>query len=376
MIHTVYIGLGSNEGDSFEIIEQAIREIHEEIGSVVAVSSIYITAAIGFSGSDFLNAVIKVNTFFSAREVLEKLLHLELEYGRVRRADGEYASRTLDLDILLFDDLIQDESDLTIPHPRMHERLFVLQPLSDVYDSLQLPGISETLNQLLQKNSEQKIHKTAKRIHVPLQKLLIENLRYLVVEGNIGAGKSSLSARLAADYNGKQVLERFADNPFLPKFYEDSQRYAFPLEMSFLADRYRQLMEDLLQVDLFSDFIVADYYILKSVIFANVNLNEDEFRLYKSLFDIMYKEIPKPDLYVYLYRSTESLLENIRKRGREYEQNIEASYLEKINAGYVSFLKSESQMRVLVIDVSDMDFVGNQSDYLQIVNQITAAIEN
>jgi deoxyadenosine/deoxycytidine kinase len=135
-------------------------------------------------------------------------------------------------------------------------------------------------------------------------------------------------------------------------------------------------MEDLLQVDLFSDFIVADYYILKSVIFANVNLNEDEFRLYKSLFDIMYKEIPKPDLYVYLYRSTESLLENIRKRGREYEQNIEASYLEKINAGYVSFLKSESQMRVLVIDVSDMDFVGNQSDYLQIVNQITAAIEN
>ncbi len=376
MIHTVYIGLGSNEGDSFEIIEQAIREIHEEIGSVVAVSSIYITTAIGFSGSDFLNAVIKVNTFFNVREVLEKLLQLELEYGRVRSTEMRYASRTLDLDILLFDDLMQDESDLTIPHPRMHERLFVLQPLSDVYDSLQLPGISETLNQLLHKNSEQKIHKTAKRIHVPLHKLLKENLRYLVVEGNIGAGKSSLSARLAADYNGKQVLERFADNPFLPKFYEDPQRYAFPLEMSFLADRYRQLMEDLLQVDLFSDFIVADYYILKSVIFANVNLNEDEFRLYKSLFDIMYKEIPKPDLYVYLYRSTESLLENIRKRGREYEQNIEASYLEKINAGYVSFLKSESQMRVLVIDVSDMDFVGNQSDYLQIVSQITAAIEN
>ncbi len=342
----------------------------------MAVSSIYITAAIGFSGSDFLNAVIKVNTFFNAGEVLEKLLQLELEYGRVRRTDGEYASRTLDLDILLFDDLIQDESDLTIPHPRMHERLFVLQPLSEVYDSLQLPGISETLNQLLLKNSEQKIHKTAKRIHLPLHKLPLENLRYLVVEGNIGAGKSSLSARLAADYNGKQVLERFADNPFLPKFYEDSQRYAFPLEMSFLADRYRQLMEDLLQVDLFSDFIVADYYILKSVIFANVNLNEDEFRLYKSLFDIMYKEIPKPDLYVYLYRSTESLLENIRKRGREYEQNIEASYLEKINAGYVSFLKSESQMRVLVIDVSDMDFVGNQSDYLKLVNQISAAIES
>ena len=133
-------------------------------------------------------------------------------------------------------------------------------------------------------------------------------------------------------------------------------------------------MEDLLQVDLFSDFIVADYYILKSVIFANVNLNEDEFRLYKTLFDIMYKEIPKPDLYVYLYRSTESLLQNIKKRGREYEQNIEASYLEKINAGYVAFLKSESQMRVLVIDVSELDFVENQRDYLQIVDQIADAI--
>ncbi|MFY7666229.1 2-amino-4-hydroxy-6-hydroxymethyldihydropteridine diphosphokinase [Flavobacterium sp.] len=374
MIHTAYIGIGSNEGDSFEIIEQAVREIHEQIGSVVGISPIYMSAAVGFSGPEFLNAVIKVHTFYEPLQILRCLLSLEAEYGRVRDASGGYRSRTLDLDVLLFNDQHINVPELIVPHPRMHERLFVLLPLSDVYDAQQIPGINESINQLISKCREQQIHKTAKQIHLPVQKLVKEHLRYLVVEGNIGAGKSSLSARLAADYNGKQVLERFADNPFLPKFYDDPQRYAFPLEMSFLADRYRQLMEDLLQVDLFSDFIVADYYILKSVIFANVNLNEDEFRLYKTLFDIMYKEIPKPDLYVYLYRSTESLLQNIKKRGREYEQNIEASYLEKINAGYVAFLKSESQMRVLVIDVSELDFVENQRDYLQIVDQIADAI--
>ena len=140
--------------------------------------------------------------------------------------------------------------------------------------------------------------------------------------------------------------------------------------MSFLADRYQQLSDDLAQFDLFKDFIVADYHIFKSLIFAKITLQEDEYRLYRNLFDIIYKEMPKPDLYVYLYQNTKRLLQNIKKRGRTYEQNIEASYLEKINNGYLEYIKSQTDLNVLIIDVSDRDFVKKHEDYIFILNEI------
>jgi deoxyadenosine/deoxycytidine kinase len=165
-------------------------------------------------------------------------------------------------------------------------------------------------------------------------------------------------------------LERFADNPFLPKFYEEPKRYAFTLEMSFLADRYQQISDDLSQLDLFKDFIVSDYDIYKSLIFSKITLPEDEFKLYRRLFYMMYKDIAKPDLYVYLYQNTERLKENIKKRGRDYEQNIDGDYLEKINTGYLEFLKNQTELNVKIIDVSNRDFVDNREDYLWILDEI------
>ena len=141
-----------------------------------------------------------------------------------------------------------------------------------------------------------------------------------------------------------------------------------------MADRYKQLSDDLAQFDLFKDFIIADYHIFKSIIFAKVTLQEDEFRLYKTMFDIIYKEMPKPDLYIYLYQNTERLLENIKKRGRSYEQEIPGDYLEKINHGYLDYIKSKTDWNVLIIDVSDKDFVKKQDDYLQILEQIKGKI--
>jgi deoxyadenosine/deoxycytidine kinase len=184
-----------------------------------------------------------------------------------------------------------------------------------------------------------------------------------------------LATKISEDFNAKLVLERFADNPFLPKFYKDQNRYAFPLEMSFLADRYQQLADDLSQFDLFADFVVADYHIFKSLIFAKVTLQEDEFRLYKTLFDIIYKEMPKPDLYVYLYQNTERLLKNIKKRGRSYEQEIPAEYLDKINQGYLDYIKTQTDLNVLVIDVSDFDFVKRQEDYITILQAIQEKLD-
>jgi deoxyadenosine/deoxycytidine kinase len=207
-----------------------------------------------------------------------------------------------------------------------------------------------------------------------LSSIALNQFNYIAIEGNIGAGKTTLATMMAEDFNAKTVYERFADNPFLPKFYKDQNRYAFPLEMSFLADRYQQIADDLSQLDLFKDFVVADYHIFKSLIFAKVTLAEDEFRLYNTLFSIIYREMPKPDLYIYLYQNTERLLQNIRKRGRSYEQEIPAAYLEKINNGYLDFIKTQQNLNVLVLDVSDLDFVKNQSDYIYILNEIEKKI--
>ena len=212
-------------------------------------------------------------------------------------------------------------------------------------------------------------------LDLPIEKYNLQQYNYIAIEGNIGAGKTTLAEKIAQDFNAKTVFERFADNPFLPKFYKDQNRYAFPLEMSFLADRYQQLSDDLAQFDLFKDFIVADYHIFKSLIFAKVTLQEDEFRLYKTLFDIIYKEMPKPDLYVYLYQNTDRLLQNIKRRGRSYEQEIPAEYLDKINKGYLDYINSQTNLNVLVIDVSDRDFVKNQSDYVYILDEIRNKME-
>jgi deoxyadenosine/deoxycytidine kinase len=208
------------------------------------------------------------------------------------------------------------------------------------------------------------------KLATPLSEIRLDNFNYIAIEGNIGAGKTTLTNKLAEDFNAKTVLERFADNPFLPKFYQDQNRYAFPLEMSFLADRYQQISDDLAQFDLFKDFIVADYHIFKSLIFAKVTLAEDEYRLYRNLFDIIYKEMPKPDLYIYLYQSTEKLLENIKQRGRSYEQEIPAEYLIKINSGYLDYIKSQKDLNVLIIDVTNRDFLDNQEDYAYILEEI------
>lgn len=155
-------------------------------------------------------------------------------------------------------------------------------------------------------------------------------MQFLVIEGNIGAGKTTLSRKFAEEFNAKFILEQFADNPFLPKFYKDQERYSFPLELSFLADRYRQIKKEVLTLDLFHTFLVADYFFAKSSIFAQNTLKADEYHLFKQIFDIISESMPEPDLYVYLHANTDKLLKNIKNRGRNFEQNIEASYLKKI----------------------------------------------
>lgn len=196
------------------------------------------------------------------------------------------------------------------------------------------------------------------------------SLSYLVIEGNIGAGKTTLAKMIAEKYQAKLVLEQFADNPFLPKFYENQQQYSFPLEMSFLAERYNQLNRELSHFDLFSQFTISDYFFMKSLIFAQNTLQPDEYNLYRQFFAIIYDRMPKPDLYVYLHKDPDLLLDNIAQRGRTYETYITKEYLEKIAQGYFSYFRQQNDFPILIIDANRLDFVGRPEDFDKIVDAI------
>ena len=182
---------------------------------------------------------------------------------------------------------------------------------------------------------------------------------FITIEGNIGVGKTTLANILAQKMNARLVLEEFAENPFLPKFYEKPDQYAFPLELFFMAERYKQLKDLLHTNDLFQSITISDYLFTKCLLFAKVNLQSEEFRLYQKLFDIIHQQLVHPDILVYLHAPVKKLQENIRKRKREYEQSIPDDYLFSIQETYTSYIKQHN-LKTLFIDASNADFIHNE----------------
>ncbi|MBT8271291.1 MAG: 2-amino-4-hydroxy-6-hydroxymethyldihydropteridine diphosphokinase, partial [Bacteroidia bacterium] len=273
---TAAIALGSNQGDRFKNLQVAIDEIHLKAGTVQKISRVYRTPAEGFEGPEFLNACILLKTYLSPHGLLKALLRIEQKMGRERKNLEQPESRPIDLDLLIFEDAVKKTKRLTVPHPSMSERMFVLKPLDDIAPELLHPKLNKTVAELLM---ELECNTELEPINIwlknPSKVFNFKDYNYIAVEGNIGAGKTSLATMISREFNAKLILERFADNPFLPKFYKDPQRYAFTLEMSFLADRYQQISDDLSQLDLFRDFIVSDYDVYKSLIFSKITLPED-----------------------------------------------------------------------------------------------------
>lgn len=351
-------------------LQKAVFYLGAKVGKVVATSSVYKSPSWGFEGEEFLNACIALETLKSPEEVLKSILDIESQMGRLRGEESGYVSRSIDIDIIYYGKEVVQKEHLKIPHPQLHKRRFVLRPLADIAPQFYHPILNKDSRNLLQECKDTSV---LEKTDYPLFKTrgeLFSTLHLLAIEGNIGVGKTTLAQKISEDHNAKLVLERFADNPFLPKFYADQTRYAFPLEMSFLADRYQQFTDDTSQFDLFKKFMVSDYDIFKSLIFAKVTLQEDEYKLYRKLFTFMYKEVKKPDVYVYLYQDTKRLLDNIRKRGRDYEQDIAPEYLERINKGYLDFVRTMPEDNRLIIDVSELDFVDRKSDYYHILDLI------
>ena len=189
---------------------------------------------------------------------------------------------------------------------------------------------------------------------------------FIAIEGNIGAGKTTFCELLAAEMNCRLILEQFTDNPFLPLFYEQPDRYAFPVELFFMSERHKQLQEALTNPDIFTPLSIADYFFIKTLLFAKNNLNTAEFRLFQRLFDVLNSTYPKPELLVYLHRSVDDLMVNIKKRGRTFETDISAEYLTEIQNGYFEYFRTETALPILIVEVEGIDFVADKVHFDQL----------
>lgn len=195
------------------------------------------------------------------------------------------------------------------------------------------------------------------------------NYHFITIEGNIGAGKTTLAHLLSRHFNARLILEEFADNPFLPKFYENPTQYAFPLELFFMAERFKQQKDFLQQKDLFQSLTVSDYLFTKCLLFAKLNLPDDEFRLYQRLFEIIHQQMVQPDLLIYLHAPVSRLKDNIKKRNRPYEQNIQDEYLFNIQQTYTHYIRQHN-LKTLFIDASNADFLGNEKHLKAVVDAL------
>src|SRR5258705_1952960 len=201
------------------------------------------------------------------------------------------------------------------------------------------------------------------------------NYHFITIEGNIGAGKTTLAHLLSKHYNARLILEEFADNPFLPKFYENPGQYAFPLELFFMAERFKQQKEFLQQKDLFQSLTISDYLFTKCLLFAKVTLPEDEFRLYQRLFEIINQQLVQPDILIYLHAPVSRLQANIKKRNRSYEQNIPDNYLFNIQETYTNYIKQHN-VKTLFVDASNADFLHNEAHLRVLTEALSKEYEN
>ena len=366
----VYISIGSNLGDRIQMLQKGIDDAAAAIGAIERISAVVETPALGFAGNSFLNACFSVQTTLAPKAVMDALISIEKKHGRVRSSNG-YADRTLDLDLLFYDDEVINSNDLIVPHPAFHKRNFVLGPLVEIAPNKVSPTHQKTVQELLHACSDNtKLSPIQEKLLHPIYALLKQHA-FICIEGIIGCGKTSFTRALATALNYKTLEERFAENPFLPKFYRQPKRFAFPLELSFLADRFKQINEDAEQLDMFQAGVVADYHISKSLVFANNTLQEDEFPLFQQLYDLMYRSANQPSLCIFLRQTPSRAQANIKKRGRSYEQNISLEYLSDLAQGYQNHLPFLAHhMKLVVVDVSDLDFVLYPEDMKKLLTRI------
>lgn len=343
---TYFLGIGSNQGDRLLLLQQAVFAIDEQLGRVILVSSVYETPALGFEGSHFLNACLAIETTHSPEELLRGCLELELQSGRDRSKTNGYSDRPLDIDLLSGPET-RSTPTLSLPHPRMQHRRFVIEPLAQIAPDLLLHNEPISTHRLrLEKDRSQPI-KRLKASLFPNRKSLWQQSETIVLEGCIGVGKSTLCAAISNRYELEARYEKFDENPYLEQFYDNPKAYALPVELHFLLDRF-----DALKSSKQTKGVISDYHLSKSLLFAENNLNPTDFDLFNRYYSWGDRLLKAPGLYVLLENKLEVILENIKKRGRTYEQNIDPTYLSAIIKRYRDFIKKQRRWNTLVLDLS------------------------
>ena len=368
-MNKVYISLGSNKDDRLGNIQSAVVRIQKDIGVLIDLSSLYKTPSWGFDGPDFLNACIEIETELRPLEVLNNLLKIEQQLGRVRSPEEVYKSRNIDLDLLFYENQIIEVEGLNLPHPRLEMRNFILFPMCELAPDFLHPQLGKSMVDLSKicpdSSSPQKI---------PLKKwspdLFIKD-QILVFEGNIGVGKTSLAKKIAKDYGVPALLENFTQNPYLEKFYDQPERFALPLENYFLADRYRQF-SGFFNGEIPKKIGVTDHSLFKSLVFAKINLSLSDYKDFKKNYDKCVGEDFVFQKVIFLHQPLEKIKQQIKSRGRSYEQNIASDYLKKIEVGYQNFIQLGLPFRYQKIDLTELDFVNDERAYQIILQRIKA----
>ena len=365
MEYHCYIALGSNLGNRLAYLIQGMAHIQNRVGKILRISNPYETAAVGFDGPSFINACLQLETELDPEGVLKELQTIERVMGRTPSMDSGYQSRTLDLDLLFYGRVQMQNETLVLPHPRIQFRRFVLDPLAAIAPDWEHPILGENIQSLQKQCLDQNpITPMAFQAWLPSLKDLGN---YIAIAGNIGSGKTSLTQKIASDFQIKPVFEKFEENPHLAAFYEDPESFALATETFFLEGRIKQLKQ-------YKDAqFVSDFWLDKSLIFAQNTLEGEIFKQFEKTFQGNTKAIRQPDLLIYLDRPVDSLLSHIAKRGRPYEQGIKSDYLASIAAAYKEKLHQPHPFPVHLIDATDLDYVARPLDYILLLRQLTHA---
>ena len=363
----IFISLGSNQGDRLVYLIKALCLLEAHKIKVIGLSRVYETPPWGFESTPFYNACAQLHTDVSPQELMQILLKVEKYLGRTRTKNTGYAARSIDLDLLCFEEVILNSDILTLPHPRLVLRNFVLQPLEEISKEWIHPALNKTVSELRQQSSDTAVCKP-----FPFSfwsPPIFKTYPYIPIEGNIGIGKSTLAQQIKEQYSVELYSERFTNNPYLPLFYKDPQKYALEVETFFLNDRVEQMVQFWKEE---KASVVSDYFIYKSLVFAAQNLTSLDFKSYEKQFSSLVTKLNAPSLLVYLQADISHLMRQIKKRGRPFEQEIKEDYLRKIDQGYENLMQTNFSFPVVKIEVDELNFEADATAFQCILRKIYA----
>ena len=362
------ISLGSNLGDRLNHLLKALILLEDRGINILQLSSLYETPSWGFDSTPFFNACAQIETRLTPDELVVLFLDIEKTMGRFRKENSGYRAREIDLDLLFYEQQHIDLPHLTVPHPRLHLRNFVLVPLNEIAPHWEHPTLHQTVAALAGQSPDQDQPK--KLVFSKWAPPLFTAFPYVAIEGNIGVGKTTFAKQLQALYMTSFLQETFADNPYLESFYTDPKKYALAVETAFFNARIQQ-NQDFWNTN--TPPTVADYTLQKSLIFAAENLTPSDFTAFKARYKDQMGGIKQPDLVVYLHTSLEALQRQIKKRGRPFEQKISTRYLQQIEVGYLALKEKELPFPVVSVRTENLDFINEEQVFHKLLRQLFKA---